>query len=138
MEPRQTDESEVLEKLRRHVRILVDLGRLAGEQTNLNRFLDRVVVQVGRAVEIHHVKVLKYRRETADLLVESGVGWKEGVVGSAALPADLNSPPGRAFRTADPVVIVKFDNQTEFTHSELLKQHGIVSLANVPILIDGA
>src|SRR3954469_1661267 len=58
-----------LEKVRRHVRILVDLGRAAGETADLNRFLDQAVVQVARAVEIGHVKVLRYRRREADLLV---------------------------------------------------------------------
>jgi hypothetical protein len=47
-----------LEIVRRHVRILVDLGRVAGETADLNRFLDQAVVQVARAVEIGHVKVL--------------------------------------------------------------------------------
>ena len=51
-----------LEKVRRHVRILVDLARAAGETDDQNRFLDQAVVQVARAVEIGHVKVLKYRR----------------------------------------------------------------------------
>jgi two-component system, sensor histidine kinase PdtaS len=41
---------------------LVDLGRAAGETADLNRFLDQAVVQVARAVEIGHVKVLRYRR----------------------------------------------------------------------------
>ena len=67
-----------LEKVRRHVRILVDLGRAAGETADLNRFLDQAVVQVARAVEIGHVKVLRYRRREADLLVAAGFGWMEG------------------------------------------------------------
>ena len=59
---------------------LVDLGRAAGEAADLNRFLDQAVVQVARAVEINHVKVLRYRRREADLLVAAGFGWREGVV----------------------------------------------------------
>ena len=86
-------QSPELEKVRRHVRILVDLGRAAGETADLNRFLDQAVVQVARAVEIGHVKVLRYRRREADLLVAAGFGWKEGVVGSATLPADLGRLP---------------------------------------------
>lgn len=132
------DRAEDLEKVRRHVRILVDLGRTMGETTDLNRFLDRVVMQVARAVEIDHVKVLRYRRQTSDLLVAAGVGWKEGVVGSATLSADLRSAPGRSFQTAEPVTIKNFNEQDEFTLSEFLKQHGIISLANIPVLMGGA
>jgi two-component sensor histidine kinase len=128
----------LLEKLRRHVRILVDIGRLAGEKADLSRFLDRAVVQIARAVEIHHVKVLQYRPSTSDLLLVAGVGWKEGAVSTATLSTDLRSPPGRAFQTAEPVSISNFDKQEEFVRSDFLKEHGIVSLANVPVLIDGA
>jgi two-component system, sensor histidine kinase PdtaS len=140
MEERSSEMREVgvLDKLRRHVRILVDIGRLAGEKADLNRFLDQAVVQIARAVEIHHVKVLQYRPPTSDLLLAAGVGWKEGAVRTATLSADLRSPPGRAFQTAEPVTIKDFSEQKEYVRSDFLKEHGIVAVANVPVLIDGA
>jgi two-component sensor histidine kinase len=127
-----------LETVRRHVRILGDLGKLAGERGGLDSFLDRIVQQVARAVEIHHVKVLQYRPATADLIVAAGVGWKPGVGGSAVLPSDMRSAPGRTWQTAESLVITRLDAQSEFTFSELLKEHGIVSLANVPVMVDGS
>jgi two-component system, sensor histidine kinase PdtaS len=131
-------EGSALDKLRRHVRILVDIGRLAGENADLTRFLDQAVVQIARAVEIHHVKVLQYRLRSSDLLLIAGVGWKEGVVRSATLSADLRSPPGRAFQTAEPVTIKNFSEQEEYVRSDLLREHEIVSVTNVPVLINGA
>ena len=127
-----------LDEVRRHVRVFVELGRIAGECTDHDRFLDQVVVQVARAVEIDHVKVLRYRRRETDLLVAAGYGWKEGVVRSATLSAGLKSPPGRSFQTAQPVVIKNFQEQEDFIHSGLLQEHGIVSLVNVPVLMEGA
>lgn len=106
------------DKLRRHVRILVDIGQLAGEKADLNRFLDQAVVQIARAVEIHHVKVLQYRAPTSDLLLAAGVGWKEGAVRTATLSADLRSPPGRAFQTAELVTIKNFSEQEEYVRSD--------------------
>ena len=91
-------QASALDEVRRHVRIFVDLGRVASESTDEVGFLDQVVVQVARAVEIDHVKVLRYRRREADLLIAAGFGWKEGVVRSATLSAELRSPPGRSFR----------------------------------------
>ena len=131
-------EGKDLAKVRRHVRILVDIGRIAGVAKDLDHFLDQLVVQVARAVEIDHVKVLQYRRSRADFLVAAGLGWKEGVVRTATLSADLSSAPGRAYRTGEPVSIAEFATQSEFTRSEFLEDHGIVSLSNVPIFIDGA
>ncbi|HVG49671.1 MAG TPA: GAF domain-containing protein, partial [Rubellimicrobium sp.] len=125
-------------KLRRHVRILVDLGRLTGENPNLERFLDQAVVQVARAVEIDHVKVLRYRPISADLFMAAGMGWKDGVVRAATVSADLRSPPGRTFQTGEPVVIKDTGAAPGFVISDVLTEHSIVSLANVPILIDGA
>ena len=136
--PSESIEDGVLDRLRRHVRILVDIGRLAGENADLNRFLDQTVVQIARAVEIHHVKVLQYRPSTSDLFLAAGVGWKEGAVGSSTFTIDLRSAPGRAFQTAEPVSIRDFREQDEYIPSDFLKEHGIVSVTNVPVLIDGA
>jgi signal transduction histidine kinase len=132
----QESEGGTLDRVRRHIRILVDITRLAGESADVNRFLDQAAVQVARAVEINHVKILRYRPRTADLLVEAGIGWKEGVVGTATLSADLRSPPGRAFLTAEPVTIKNLNEQHEYVASNFLKEHGILSLANVPVLKD--
>jgi two-component system, sensor histidine kinase PdtaS len=131
-------QASALDEVRRHVRIFIELGRVASENADEDGFLDQVVVQVARAVEIDHVKVLRYRRREADLLVAAGFGWKEGIVRSATLSADLRSPPGRSFQTAQPVVIKDFQAQDDFVHSGLLQDHGIVSLVNVPVLIGGA
>jgi two-component sensor histidine kinase len=130
-------ERVALEKIRRHIRILIEVGKIVGE-SDLANFLNQTVLQVARAVEIDHVKVLQYRRRTADLLVVAGLGWAEGVVGSAALSADMRSAPGRAFQTGEPITIKNLYHQEEYVPSELLKEHGIVSLTNVPVLIDGA
>ncbi|MDA9497735.1 sensor histidine kinase [Bradyrhizobium sp. CCBAU 11357] len=132
------NEGDSLDRLRRHIRILVDIGRLGGEKVDLHRFLNQAVVQVARAVEIHHVKILRYRPHSSDLLLVAGVGWKDGVVGTATLSADLRSPPGRSFQTAEPVTVQNLGEQQEYIHSDVLKEHGIISLTNVPVLIDGA
>jgi hypothetical protein len=67
----QKTERTALEKVRRHIRILIEVGRITGDN-ELTSFLSQAVLQVARAVEIDHVKVLQYRRRTADLLV---VAW---------------------------------------------------------------
>lgn len=71
-----------------------------------------------------------------DLLLTNGVGWKKGVVGHATFGVDLRSIPGRSLQTAEPVVIDDIARQTEFVVSHSLEEHGVVSVANVPILID--
>lgn len=92
------DPTTELTKLRRHVRILVDLGRVAGEQIPLSRFLDHACVQVARAVEIEHAKILRYRPRTADLFMETGFGWKEGTVRNAVFPRICDRRPAGLIR----------------------------------------
>jgi two-component sensor histidine kinase len=126
---------DALGKVREHVRILVDLGRISSEAVLLSDFLDQAVSQVARAVEISHAKILRYRPDMGDFIVEAGVGWRPGVVRTATLSADLRSAPGRAFRTGEPVVVQDLATQEEFVASNFLKFHGIVSLANAPMLV---
>ena len=55
----EKQQTSALDEVRRHIRVFIDLSRVAGESNDQNRFLDQAVVQVARAVEIDHVKVLK-------------------------------------------------------------------------------
>ena len=45
---------------------------------------------------------------------------------------------GPLVATAQPVVIKNFQEQDDFIHSGLLQEHGIVSLVDVPVLMEGA
>lgn len=138
MAKRQENETAAtIDKLRRHARILTDIGRIASQKLTLQGFLDQCALQVARAVEIDHVKIMRHRPERADLLAIAGTGWKPGVIGTARFPVNLRSAPGRAFQTGEPVIISDAADTPEFRLSPILVEHGIVALANVPILVDG-
>jgi two-component sensor histidine kinase len=126
------------DKLRRHQRIIIDLGMLASQTMPLNQFLRHAVSQVALALEVSHTKIMRYRPEEGDLLLSEGVGWRTGVVGQTTFSVDLSSAPGRAFQTADPVIVDDIRDNEEFTAAPSLLEHGIVSLVNVPVLIDKA
>ena len=103
-----------LEKLRRHQQVLVELSHVASQKLPSENLLTHTVAQVARAVEVDHVKILRYRPETGDLIAEAGTGWRPGVVGHATFGADLASPPGLAFQTGQPVVIPNIDEADDF------------------------
>jgi two-component sensor histidine kinase len=65
------------------------------------------------------------------------VGWNTGVVGATSISIDQASPAGRCLQTAAAVAIEDLPNSTEFRTSSLLREHGIVSLLNVPVRVDG-
>ena len=115
---------------------LAAFSRVAGEALPLDRLLHHAAAQVSRVTHIKHTKILHYRPERADLHLIAGVGWKPGVVGAIALPIDETSPPGRCLQTAMPVMVEDMPGSTEFRLSALLREHGIVSLLNVPVRVD--
>jgi GAF domain-containing protein len=128
---------EFTQRLRDYQQLLGSFTRLASEAIPFERLLHHAVAQVARVTHIKRSKVMEYRTECGDLLVVAGVGWNEGVVGRATLGINHRSPPGRSVQTAGPVAIGDLPGNSEFDYSSLLKDHQIVSLLNVPIMIDG-
>ena len=122
---------------RLHWRILLDFGRIALEDLEVLPLLQRATAQVARGTGIRHAKLMRYRPERGDLLAVAGVGWKTGFVGKARFAADVASPPGRCVQTGQPVVIEDLPGNPEFRLSKPLAEHGIVAVANVPIIFDG-
>ena len=136
--PRKPPGSEdILTRLLERQRALAGFSRVASDAMPLDRLLHHAVAQVSRVTGIKHVKVLRYRPKRPDLHIVAGVGWRPGVVGALSMPVDQASPPGRCLQTAAPVVIEDLPNTTEFHISTLLREHGIISLVNVPVWVDG-
>src|SRR3954471_21756595 len=115
---------------------LAALSRAASESLPPDRLMHYVTAQVSRVTHIRHVKVMRYRPDRGDLLIVAGVGWKSGVVGKVTLAIDSASPAGRTIQTARPVAIEDLPNDPEFRPLDVLRSHGIVSLLNVPIMVD--
>ncbi len=85
-----------------------------------------------------YCKVMEYVPAENRLRVRSGVGWEEGIVGSASVGADLASPAGYALRTGKPVISNHLENEQRFRTPELLVEHGIRRAMNVILQGDGA
>jgi two-component sensor histidine kinase len=132
-----SDASALATRLRDYQRVLGAFSRIASDPLPLERLLHHAAAQAASVTHIKRAKVMRYRPEQGDLLLEAGVGWKPGVVGQATLGMDHRSPPGRSIQTAGPVAGEDLPSDPGFDHSGLLQDHGVVSLLNVPIMIDG-
>ena len=92
--------------LRQRIRqqeLLAELGVLALQRTSLIGMLNHTARVTSEGLGAEYCKVLEYIPAENRLLVRAGVGWEEGVVGSASVGADLASPAGYALRTGKPV-----------------------------------
>ena len=134
-DPERLKSSEASDRL--HWRILLDFGRIALEDLEIQPLLQRAMAQIARGTGIRHTKIMRYRPDFGDLLAVAGVGWKPGFVGKARFAVDVASPPGQCVQTGQPVVIEDLPNNPEFRRSKSLADHGIVAVANVPIIFDG-
>jgi two-component sensor histidine kinase len=118
-------------------RALAVFTRIVDEPASVPGLLQNAAAQVARITHIKHVKILRYRPDRGDLLVEAGVGWKPGVVGHVSFGADRFSAPGRSMQTGAPVAVEDIANDPDFRYADVLREHSIVSVLNVPIFVDG-
>jgi len=51
--------------------------------------------------------------------------------------ADRHSSPGRSLQTGAPVMCEDIRNDPEFRYADVLREHGIISVLNVPIFVSG-
>jgi two-component sensor histidine kinase len=126
-----------LQKALSYQRALAAFTRIVDEPATVPGLLQNATAQVARITHIKHVKILRYRPDRGDLLIEAGVGWKPGVVGHVSFGADRFSAPGCSMQTGAPVAVEDIANDPEFRYADVLREHGIVSVLNVPIFVDG-
>ena len=122
----------------RQQELLAELGVLALQGTNFMGMLEHTARIAAEGLKAEYCKVLEYLPSEQRLLVRAGVGWEEGIVGSATVGADLASPAGYALRTGKPVISNHLENEQRFRTPELLVEHGIRRAMNVILQGDGS
>lgn len=136
METKPKNGEPLLERFKEQRRIVEAISRIGPEGIAPDRLMHHVAAQVARITHIERTKVMRYRPDRGDLLVEAGVGWKSNVVGNATLAADYASPAGRSIQTGAPVLIHDI-RSSDFYYPDLLRDHGVISVLNVPVMING-
>jgi two-component sensor histidine kinase len=122
----------------RQQELLAELGVLALQRTSFSDMLNHTARVTAEGLGAEYCKVLEYIPAENRLLVCAGVGWEDGIVGSASVGADLASPAGYALRTGKPVISNHLQNEHRFRTPELLSEHGIHRAMNVILQGDGA
>ena len=134
---RQPDQTERLARLGEYHRALAGFSRAASALLPRDRLLQHICAVVSGVTNIRHVKIMRHRPDHGDLLLEAGVGWKPGVVGHQTFALVLDEPPGRAMQMGAPLAVQDIRKDAEYRLTPILAEHGIVSLLNVPVRIDG-
>jgi signal transduction histidine kinase/HAMP domain-containing protein/ActR/RegA family two-component response regulator len=107
------------------------LGQFALVSNDFPALLNQASMLVAQTLEVEYSGILELRGQT--LCLCSGVGWKSGVVGNAAWPADPKTQPGFTLTAGEPVVVDDLNSETRFGPTSLLSSHGVVSGVTVAI-----
>jgi PAS domain S-box-containing protein len=111
--------------------VVADLGQLA--LRGKSNIVDEAVFTVARTLGVEYCKVLELLPSGQALLLRSGVGWKEGLVGRATVGSGTDSQAGYTLLSDEPVIVEDLRTETRFSVPPLLHDHGVVSGMSVII-----
>ncbi len=121
---------ELSQRLRQQ-ELVAEFARFALQTDSFQGILDRASEVAAEGLEARFAKVLEYLPGDMEFVVRSGVGWEDGIVGSARVGADLQSPAGYALRSGKAVISNHLAEEQRFRTPKLLADHGIRSAINV-------
>jgi two-component sensor histidine kinase len=119
--------------LHRRAVILAEFGTFAFRETDLNVILTRAARVCADSLDVPYSKICKFQKESNDLRVVAGCGWKDDVVGYAISMADASSPQGRAFSTGEPQFCSNIMDTNTYSLPHFYPEHGILSTVDVLI-----
>jgi len=111
----------------RQQQVVADLGQQALRTDDVDQLLRDATRSVVDALDADHGAVFEFRAADRDLVLREGVGWQDGAVGTATVPADADSWVGRALDTGGPVVVEDCQTAEHVSLPPLLEDHGVVS-----------
>ena len=105
---------------------IAELGRLALAYTDLSVLMDETVKLVAKNLDVEYSKVLELLPD-GSFLLRAGIGWKDGLVGTAIVGGKIESQAGYTLLSHKPVIVEDFNTETRFHKPSLLQENGVVS-----------
>ena len=112
---------------------VAEIGQKALQSHQAAQVFDYAVGLVARTLEVEYSKVLELLPKGQALLLRSGVGWNEGLVGRATVGAGRDSQAGYTLLADGPVVVEDLRIEKRFGGPLLLHEHGVVSGMSVVV-----
>lgn len=106
---------------------VAQLGQHAVAGAEISALMNEVVAVVAETLSLEYCKVLELLPDGKALLLRAGVGWKEGYVGCATVPAGTDSQAGYTLLSNEPVIVEDLRTEKRFSGPPLLHDHGVIS-----------
>jgi PAS domain S-box-containing protein len=118
----------------RQQQVVSDFGQQALEGGDLDALLADAAELVADTLDNDYCKVLELDADAEELLLRQGVGWDEGIVGSATVSSvEADSQAAYTLATEAPVVVSDLETETRFGGPDLLTDHDVRSGISVII-----
>jgi signal transduction histidine kinase len=128
------DEDQGLFRKNLQNEIVADFGQMAlSLNPDLPLLMTRAAELVALGLDVELSKILELVPGKNVLLLKAGVGWQNGLVGTALVGTDLDSQAGFTLKTNDPVIVEDLRAETRFSGPALLRDHGVISGISVII-----
>jgi anti-anti-sigma regulatory factor len=113
--------------------VVAELSQQALAGGTLQALMDRSLAVVTETLQARYASVMELLPGQEALLVRAGVGWKEGLVGTARFKTGTESQAGLSLLSGRPTIVEDLGIETRFRVSETLREHGAMSGMNVII-----
>jgi signal transduction histidine kinase len=133
-----TDRKCAEEDLRQRIReqeAIAQLGQAALRPGTLLELFERALHTITSACSLEFAEVAELSADEM-LLLRGAVGWKEGLVGHARLPAGSGSQCAFTLVSGEPSVVEDFGSECRFDVDPLIRDQGMTS--GVTVVIGGA
>ncbi|HET7411661.1 MAG TPA: PAS domain-containing protein, partial [Pararhizobium sp.] len=113
------------------------LGTFALAETDFGRIMERAVEVAADIFDAPLAKILQFDDAGDHLRLVTGVGWNDGVAGTAVVDADECSQAGFTLLSKAPVIVHDLSAETRFSGPRLLREHAARSGMSVIIAGSG-
>jgi PAS domain S-box-containing protein len=124
---------EQLQQQVRQQKAIAKLGQFALKAKNLESVLEQAVNLVATILDVEYCKVLELLPNNRELLLTTGVGWYDELVGSATVEVDRNSQAGYTLLSSEPIIVENLLSETRFSGPNLLLEHQVISGMSITI-----
>ena len=117
----------------RQQEVVAELGQQALEIDDLEQLTHDATVAIAETLDGDYAKVLELLSGGDEMFLRQGVGWRDGLVGDATVPADADSQVGYTLLSEEPIIVDDLRTDERFSGPELLTNHDVVSGISVII-----
>lgn len=132
---RVRSENELRRRLRQQ-QAIESCGSFALAEDDFQATLQRVTETAAEVLDVPLTKVLQLSNSADQLLLRAGVGWNDGLVGSAAVGIEEDSQAGYTLMHGDPVTVTDLRTDKRFRGPPLLLEHQVRS--GMSVIIPGS